>query len=220
MLGIRLHVPSLYCVGPTGRASRYIVRLFSHNFLLLFFYISLHAHRKRAAFVGHQGQTVPHSSHCSPSPPPTPPRGKSSKPLALSPPRPPVRAREKKKQADRNYAANNSCHLSPSVTPWPCPFTNPTRFASVISVHSVDSPISKEWRSRFRHPFTRPPPTTTTSPPRLLPPASHPPHSPFSSFRRTKRVNLERRNSSLLASEEILGRWLSEIDGTLIPRQK
>lgn len=121
---------------------------------------------------------MPHSSHCSPSPPPTPPRGKSSKPLALSPPRPPVRAREKKKQADHNYAANNSCHLSPSVTPWPCPFTNPTRFASVISVHSVDSPISKEWRSRFRHPFTQPPPP----PPPLLASSLLPPTLPTLPF--------------------------------------
>lgn len=84
---------------------------------------------------------------------------------------PPTRAIEKKKQADRNYPANNSCHLSPLMTPWPCPFTNPTRFAHVISVHSVDSPVSKEWRSRFRHPFTRPtlpPPPSCFSPSPLL----------------------------------------------------
>lgn len=39
-------------------------------------------------------------------------------------------------------------------------------------------------------------------------------------FHRTKHANLELWNSFLLASEEILGRRLSEIDGTLIPWQK
>lgn len=46
----------------------HIIFYFCFCFVVLFFYISVHAHRKRAAFVGHQGQTVPHSIHC-PLPP-------------------------------------------------------------------------------------------------------------------------------------------------------
>lgn len=74
---------------------------------------------------------------------------------------------------------------------------------------------------------SRPGPLTNRRPPGgptrslgVLPTSVSRVYPPPLRFRRTKPVNLELRDSFLLASEEILGRGLSEIDGTLIRREK